>query len=166
MKELIDIIGYEGKYAVTQTGKIWSYLSSKFLKPCKDKDGYLKVILMKDGKRKSFFVHRLVLMTFNPVDNMESFQVNHKDENKENNYLYNLEWLNCKDNINYGTGIKRRSKKICHKIKCVETGEIFNSQKEVTIYLGQKSMSNISSCLSGKQETCGGYHWERVDGDI
>ena len=45
-----------------------------------------------------------------------------KDENKQNNCLENLEWTTCKENINYGTGIQRGHKKLCNKVKCLETG--------------------------------------------
>ena len=49
-------------------------------------------------------------MTWDPVEDMKKLQVNHKDENKKNNCLDNLEWMICKENINYGTGIQRGHK--------------------------------------------------------
>ena len=55
-----DVVGYEGLYAVTSCGKVWSYKSERFLKPWKRKDGYLQVGLHKDGEKKIYLVHRLV----------------------------------------------------------------------------------------------------------
>lgn len=162
--EMRPIPEYEDRYAATKDGRIWSYRRKKFLSPCVDKDGYLKVILY-NGKRKSIAVHRLILMAWDPVDDMNNLQVNHKDENKANNTLDNLEWMTCKENINYGTGIQRGHQKRCNKIKCVETGMIFESQKDVASFLGHKSSSNISQHLRGKQKTCGGYHWIKMESD-
>ena len=163
--EMKDVPGYEDRYAATKDGRVWSYKRNKFLSPGMDKDGYLKILLY-DGKRKSIAIHRVILMNWNPVENMENLQVNHKDENKQNNNLDNLEWMTCKENINYGTGIQRGHKLLQNAVRCVETGQIFESQKAVAEFLGHKSMSNISQHLKGKQKTCGGYHWERIEGEI
>lgn len=163
--EMKPIPGYEDRYAATTDGRIWSYKRNIFLKAASDKDGYLNVVLYKDGKTKNMKVHRLILMAWNPNNNSDKLQVNHKDENKQNNNLENLEWITCKENINYGTGIQRGHKHFCNRIRCIETGQIFESQKDVAIFLGHKSMSNISAYLSGRQKSCGGYHWERIGED-
>ena len=97
-----DIPGYEGLYAATSCGKIWSHKNKMFLKPTIDKDGYYHLALYKKGKRKNEFVHRLVALTY--VKNQNNYsQINHKDENKQNNSINNLEWCNVYYNINYGT---------------------------------------------------------------
>ncbi len=168
MKDFVEmkgVPGYEDRYAATKDGRVWSYKRSKFLSPSIDKDGYLKILLY-NGQGKSIAIHRVILMTWKPVENMENLQVNHKDENKQNNNLDNLEWMTCKENINYGTGIQRGHESRRNKVRCIETGQIFESQKAVAEFLNHKSTSNISQHLNGKQKTCGGYHWEKIEGEI
>ena len=98
-----DIKGYEGQYAITMSGRVWSYKSNKFLKPYKEQDGYLRVSLRTPGERipKKFKVHRLVAEAFIPnLDNQP--QVGHIDDNPLNNSWDNLYWTNPKNNNNYG----------------------------------------------------------------
>ena len=112
-----DIPGYEGLYAATEDGRIWSYRSKKFLKPRITNSGYCRVALYKDGKAKDFLVHRLVVEAYLPnPDNLP--QVNHLDEDKTNNALLNLEWITAAENVNYSQA---------RKVICVETDEIFDS---------------------------------------
>ena len=149
-----DIQGYEGLYAITSCGKVWSYYSKKFLKPLTDKDGYYKICLVKDKQKKTFFIHRLVAMTY--LDNPNNLpQVNHKDENKTNNCVQNLEWISPYDNCNYGT----RNKRISKKVLCIELNRVFNSQSEAARELGLDSR-NISKCCLGKYKTTGGLHFQ------
>lgn len=104
-----DIKGYEGKYAITEDGKIWSYVYKKLLKPSLDRDGYEIVWLYdKNRKVKALKIHRLVAETYIPNPDYLP-QVNHKDENKQNNNVSNLEWCTGKYNANYGTRNKRIS---------------------------------------------------------
>lgn len=109
-----DIPGYEGKYQVSNTGEIRSlkFGKIKILKQYTDKCGYNFLILSENGKRKNYFVHRSVAMTFIPNPNNLP-QVNHKDENKANNCVDNLEWCSRKYNMNYGTRNERASKRMC-----------------------------------------------------
>ena len=73
-----DIKGYEGLYAVTSCGRVWSYRRNKFLAPATIKSGYNYVNLYKDGKKKFCRVHRLVAEAYIPnPDNLP--QVNHKN---------------------------------------------------------------------------------------
>lgn len=86
-----DIQGYEGLYAITSCGRVWSYKYKRFLIPYKNNKGYLLVKLTKDG----YSIHRLVALNYIPnPENKE--QVNHKDEN-------NLEWMTNYENCHYGT---------------------------------------------------------------
>ena len=146
-----DIDGYEGLYAITSCGKVWSYRTKKFLKPQKMKNGYLRIGLYKDDKPKFFYVHRLVALAYvsNP-DNLET--VDHIDENKEHNYINNLRWLSRKEN---------KSRSQSKLVRCVETGQVFNSMKIAEKELGLRQNS-ISTIYTGKQKTTGGYHFEFI----
>lgn len=87
----IDIKGYEGLYKISTDGQILGIKSNKTLKPDINQDGYCRVRLYKDKECKHYSVHRLVAQTFLPnPDNLP--EVNHKDEDKTNNCVENLEW--------------------------------------------------------------------------
>ena len=109
------VVGYEGLYEVSSYGRVRSldryvkcdYESyrlhkGKVLSPAKDRYGYLYVVLSCNGKHKTITVHRLVAQAFIP--NPDDLPIiNHKDEDKLNNCVENLEWCTAKYNMNYGT---------------------------------------------------------------
>lgn len=158
------VIGYEGLYEVTHTGLVYSIRSKKYLSQKKRSDGYMEVNLWHDNTSKSFLVHRLVAEAFIPmVPGLE--QINHKDEIRSNNNANNLEWCNAKYNSNYGTNRERgvytrRSRQSnCKKVKCVETGIVYESIQLATTMTGVHN-TNISRVLKGERNTAGGFHWE------
>ena len=167
-----DIEGYESLYQVSNFGRVKSLnyrhtCKEKLLKAHKDKDGYLRVNLYKEGKKKTYGIHRLVAQAFIPnPDNLP--QVNHKDEDKSNNRLDNLEWCSAEYNVNYGSRTKRMAEsktnypKFSKQVLCVETGVIYPSTKQVERELGFAN-SNISAVCLGKQKTCGRFHWRYID---
>ena len=113
-----DIPDYEGLYQVSTLGNVKSLKRGKerLLKPSKTNNGYMFVTLYKNTKHKIFKVHRLVAMTF--LENPNNLScVNHKDENKDNNHVDNLEFCTHEYNNNYGTRNERVSKKMKGK-KC------------------------------------------------
>ena len=99
------IDGYED-YAVSSLGRVFSLKSHKVLTQGKHTGGYCQVCLCKDGKPISKFVHRLVAEAFIPrVDGCD--QVNHKNEDKTDNRVSNLEWCDQEYNNSYGTRVAR-----------------------------------------------------------
>lgn len=152
-----DIKNYEGLYAITEDGSVWSYKSKKFLKPKLNNSGYHFVDLYKNGKAKGHLIHRLVAEAFIP--NPKGLpQVNHKDEDKNNNCASNLEWCDAKYNMNYGT----RTEKTYKPVYCVELDMVFKSQTEAAKELGL-DQSSIAKCCKGKYKTTGGYHWKYAE---
>ena len=97
-----DIPGYEGLYVVSNNGRVMNVRSGRVLRGIVNNLGYIMVGLSKSGKVKMISVHRLVAEAFikNP-DNLR--EVNHKDEDKSNNNVDNLEWCDRKYNVNYGS---------------------------------------------------------------
>ena len=129
----------------------------RILKPRKGSSGYLQVVLYKDGGRKEYLVHRLVAEAYLP--NPEEFlQVNHKDENKENNALQNLEWCTQSYNANYGSRNKRMAKSLSKPVFCEEFNRTFDGARAEARELGL-DYSSINKCCTGEYKTCGGYHW-------
>jgi hypothetical protein len=171
-----DIKGYEKLYAITSCGKVWSYKRKKFLSHRLDKDGYPRVTLHKDGKLKTFFIHRLVAMAYIPNPNNLP-EVNHKDEIKTHDWVNNLEWCDKKYNANYGTRNKRisdsaaasDSAKKRKKIYCIELGQTFRSAYDAEKTLGV-NQATISKCCNGKRDSAGKHpvtgeklHWRFVE---
>lgn len=153
-----DIKGYEGLYAITSCGKVWSYRRNKFLKPRINNCKYFIINLYDiNHKCKTWLLHRLVAEAYleNP-NNLQ--QVNHKNENKCNNYLNNLEFCSATYNNNYGARSKKAAEKHAIPIYCVELNKyyesIVNAAKALHI-----SKGNISEVANGNRKTAGGYHW-------
>lgn len=154
-----DIKGYEGIYGITSCGKVYSYKSKKFLKPIAIKTGYLQVNLHKGKECSHHYIHRLVAMAYLP--NPENLpQVNHKDENKTNNCLQNLEWCDAKYNLNYGTHNEKVSKKLKIPILQYDLNGNFIREWPSATDVGKEVQRHICECLKGKLKSAYGYIWK------
>lgn len=147
-----DIIGYEGLYAITSCGKVWSYKTKKFLKPFKVGHGYLKITLCKDGNCKDKKIHRLVAEAYLPNPNNYD-TVDHIDFNTTNNCVNNLQWMSRSENS--------RKKRSVRKIYCFENEKIYESQTQAAKELGL-NQGNISRVCQGIFKQTGGYHFKFV----
>lgn len=159
------ISGYEGIYEVSDLGRVRSlkYGKEKILKPGKNNWGYLKVSLCKDGHVKKLTVHRLVAEAFIP--NPQGLEtVNHKDEDKTNNFASNLEWMSIKDNINYGTRNKRMAEAHSKQVQMFDksTGWLLTTFPSlmVAVKVTGINQGGISQCCNGKRKSAGGYVWK------
>ena len=158
MKEIWrDIKGYEGKYMVSNLGRVKSLNYSNtgkegILNARDNGKGYLRVILWKDGKDKKYRINRLVAQAFIPnPDNLP--EVNHKDEDKTNNRVDNLEWCSRQYNIEYSQG-----KAVIGINKVSGLIAEFPSASEASRQTGINSR-NICACLKGRQKSTGGFYW-------
>ena len=149
-------------YEINDIGIVRKKHNKKILKQQIDKDGYYRVSLFKN--KKVFFkpVHRLVAITF--VENqLNKPCVNHKDENKLNNCVSNLEWVTVAENNKYGTRTLRSSIKQGKVIEQYSlSGKLintFHSIREAARKIN-KSSGNISRCCNGKSNTSYGYVWK------
>lgn len=114
------VVGYEGLYEVSNTGLVKSlnkYKKPRLLKLTKRTDGYLGVVLCRDKTQRTFTVHRLVANAFLPnPDDLE--MINHKDENKTNNHVNNLEWCTRAYNQVYSMNLHpERRKEFANNLK-------------------------------------------------
>lgn len=193
-----DIKDYEGKYQVSNQGRVRSLdrinsagkrTSGRIRIPTKNKNGYLYVNLCSNGKPHNCSVHRLVAVAFLPnPDN--KYTVNHKNENKEDNRVDNLEWMSLEENLRYGTHDKRaaQTKKgmMCgpdhpnfgkyginantHKGKVVGIGKrnpndtvMFDTAADAARIL-HLSAGQLCDSIHNCRKSCGGYYWRRIDG--
>ena len=150
-------------YQVSNMGRVKSlkFSKEKIMKSSKNNNGYFVVSLCKEGKIKNYLVHRLVAQAFLP--NPDSLpEVNHKDEIKTNNCVDNLEWCDCKYNINYGSRTEKTQKPILQFTKNGEFVRRWDGLRQVERELGFDN-GNICSCLKGKYKTIGDYIWGYAD---
>lgn len=177
-----DVVGYEGLYQVSNIGNVkslnWRGLGKPknlYLKP--HNKGYLQVELAKDGNKKCYTVHQLVATAFIPNPNNLA-QINHKDEDKKNNRVDNLEWCTRSYNAAYSidrhperkpNGIGRRKgsrfKGINSELKILQLsldGEIvkeWSCSRDIFLKTGMSDWS-ISECCRGNRKTAYGYKWQ------
>ena len=178
-----DIAGYEGYYQISDKGRIKSLerrvndnggmflLKSKILKPVMNDQGYLRIGLRKDGKRKHKRVSRLVAEAFIPNPENKP-QINHKNGDRTDNNVSNLEWVSVSDNIKHSYRVLKRKRSMLGKIGInnpnskpvaqIMNGKIiatFPAAKEAERITGI-SQGNISRCANKKIKTAGGFQWK------
>lgn len=157
MEEWRDIRGYEGLYQISHRGVVRSLVSNRLMKPYQNNNGYLKVDLYKSGKREHRYIHRLVAEAY--IQNVgNKNEINHKDEDKTNNCVENLEYCDRTYNMNYGTVRQRSAEKIRKAVFCTELNRLFKSISEASRETGI-CLQSISLCCLGKQSTAGTLHW-------
>lgn len=164
-----DIPGFEGRYLISNLGRVWSNVTGKELRQQYHNHGYMSVALtLRDGsgKKKMFLVHRLVAESFLPnADGLPT--VNHKDGDKRNNQKSNLEWMSYAENHKHAykalgrkahTATLRDTSRAC---ECLLDGIViasFPSATDAANSLGLRNRSVSRACL-GQRKTCGGFQW-------
>lgn len=171
-----DIPGYQGIYAITEDGKVWSYKSNKFLAQTKNEAGYLKTTLYKSGFKKCIYIHKLVALTYIPKpESDKELTVDHIDRNKLNNHYTNLRWVTrSEQNMNKNwsekmqeavmKGAKVVSRPVemremyDHSILIKEFPSSMAAAKEV--FNDPSKNSLINRCAHGKKLSAYGYWWK------
>lgn len=188
-EEWRDVVGFERAYQVSNLGRVRSldrdipyvnngthtilHYKGKILKLKPDRDGYPRVSLKFGDKIKLAGVHRLVAQAFLPnPDNLPC--VNHKDYQRDNNCVDNLEWCTVEYNNHYSENEKRRphamyvnigqttAKYTAHPVRCIETGQVFESQIAAERQLGLWKSAVIHSLKTGRPVGNHNYTFEEI----
>lgn len=194
LEEWRDIKGYEGLYQISSYGRVQSSKRKGNLggtiKTSLSNGGYPQAHLCKNSVRKTFLVHRLVALAF--LDNPNNYpEVNHKDERKTNNCVWNLEYCTRKYNENYGTKRFRAAAHHDYKASAIKSAahhdykgvgrklakpiiqfdkqgnivKLWESGQEIKRQLGY-SCGNISAACRGKHKSVYGYIWKFAEDTI
>lgn len=176
-EDIKSINGYEGIYVISNSGDVWSLSrpytnntgKTKKIKPLRKlntffdgKNNYKMVGLSKDGKRIKYLLHRLVAKTFLRSEDGK-IEVNHKDGNKLNNNIENLEWCTRVENVRHSieNGLTKTTKgKMVLQID--RKGNVVVEHKSIRSAgrsIG-KEMGNIANCCRGAVKTAYGYIWK------
>lgn len=168
-EEWRPVAGYDGLYEVSNTGRVRSVtrivgngrlIRGQPIQPFK-RSGYWSVSLYKNNINRFYLVHRLVAEAFIP--NLHQYPlVNHKDENKTNNAVYNLEWCTFKYNVQYGKCTEKISRsKGSPVVQIHKNGQstLWHSMKEAERKTGV-SHQDISRVCRGIRKSAGGFKWK------
>ena len=156
-------------YEVFEDGRIWSYRKNKFLKPQTSHNGYQRVQLFdNEGNGKIYMVHRVVweAVTSSPIP--YGMQINHRSEVKTENMITNLELVSPKQNINWGSGIARRTKTQSKQVGAFKNGELVMTFPS-TMEAGRQGFSHsvVSRCcrncyLREGNNVYNGFEWRYI----
>lgn len=163
-------IPYAPMYEVSSAGYVRSKKKNLILHPHKHTNGYYRINLYINKKRQRFYMHRLIAELFIPnPDNKK--EVNHKDGNRENYSIDNLEWCTRSENELHKCRVlgkkpskimrEKAIKKCSKRVLCVENNAIYKSLSFAERKTGICHQS-ISNACRGKYHTAGGFHWEYV----
>jgi hypothetical protein len=163
-----DIPNTNGQYKVSDTGKVMTTKTGRILSPAIDARGYERVCLFKVDRDRRYKVHRLVASAFIPNPDGKK-QVNHKDGNKRNNCVSNLEWVTNEENMNHSraNGLHDGHKRFCNSKKKriiatnLESGEeiVFESIMSASKAIGT---SHIPQVLKGERYEAKGYTFREM----
>lgn len=176
-EEWRQIKGYEGLYEISNKGRVrsisrsvpvgssFAFRNARIRKLNKKQNGYYGLLLSKNHKNKNFLVHRLVADAFLPNPN-DFPQINHKNEDKSDNRVENLEWCTEKYNSNYGTRmdrIRKNNPKLKGKrVLCIDSfGKIINSYESIqSVKKDGHNPALVHMCCVGSRHKHHGYIWK------
>lgn len=172
-----DVVDYEGKYQVSNWGRMMSLNfnhtgNPKIMKQRMTDFGYMGLSLCKNGKINDELVHRLEAIAFIPNPENKP-TVNHKDGNRTNNYLWNLEWNTYPENCTHGYRVLGRIHPLLGKTKSLSPNakpvnqftldgifvKRWNCTQDIQQELGFCN-SGISQCCTGIYKKSHGFIWQ------
>lgn len=174
-----DIPGYEGLYQASTYGRVKSMekyrtvnrfgglqlLPEKILIPSPNKKGYLHLSLCNSDGKSTRRVHKLICSTFLPHFNKEHTQINHKNEDKTDNRVENLEWCTATYNNNYGSRNERASRASSKSIARYDLNgnyiDCYSSAKEIEEVFGF-CKEGIRACCRGEYQQMCNYIWQYI----
>ena len=163
-KELwVSIDGYDGLYSISNFGRVLSHHwgKTRILRQRTNHRGYAMVNLTKNSRLKTFRVHSLVAQHFLPNPNGLT-ETNHKDENKLNNRVDNLEWCTRSYNVNYGTRNERQRLSVVKGVIQYDKKGVaiakYDSLTKASRMVGI-SVQHIAACCKKKYPYAGGFIW-------
>lgn len=153
--------GQSTTYLITTKGKLYNSKTKKWLKGQISKNGYLTYNISLNNEKKRLFAHRMVMMTYCPKEGQENLEVNHKDCNKLNNNLNNLEWVTSKQNKQHAIendlfyGLKKvycfnENKELVSEFKSINEASRLTGFSASTLSQACKLINKILAC---------GYYW-------
>lgn len=166
MEEWRDAVGYEGLYEVSNYGKVRRIDTGAELRGNINSYGYRVVRLTRDRQAKDFKMHQLVAMAFIP-NNYGARTINHKDGDKENNFVENLEWCTPRQNARHAVdvlGISTKSRPVMQVSADGELMAVWANAYKASSTLGIAHMM-ISACCKGTAATAGNFVWRYAEFD-
>lgn len=188
MENWKPIPGYEGYYEASDMGRVRSVARvvasstrnggarlrpSKVLRLKRKRNGYLAVQLSKEGEVKDQLVHRLIASTFLGDRTADGLVVNHRNLNKADNRVVNLEWCTTSENNRHSRANQEyKPTPLRKRIRCVEKNLVFDSSYQAAMWVNETerqfsgnvaSMSrSIRACATGVTRSAYGYRWRDV----
>lgn len=158
MEQWIEIKDFPN-YEVSNLGVVRNKTTKQVKRFSDNGRGYLRGTFYKNNKGTTLYLHRILAIAF--LENPNNYpEVNHKDGDKTNNSLENLEWCSSQDNQMHKMYVLKHGN--CKTVECVETGATYPSTMEAE-RATNCDHRHISECCRGIRTICGGYHWRYVE---
>ena len=161
-EEWRDVVGFEGVYEVSSAGRLRNKKTQRFLSS-NGRGGYVVDILCSNGKSKTARRHRIVAEAFIPNPEHKP-EVNHKNGNKEDNSVENLEWATHRENTDHAwlTGLTKLPKPVEKSVVQLCEGKWLATYRSILIAskVSKTDASDILMCCKGRRLSAGGYEWK------